>query len=114
MTTEELPKFLRACDYVVNILPSTEQTKGLLNGEVLKNCEEKKAVFINVGRGNIIRETDLVRALKKGWISGAILDVFEEEPLPQTSELWALPQVRFNYRGHAIPPIINRWLGPKN
>lgn len=102
VTTEDLPEILRGCDYVINILPLTNQTRGLLNGDVLKNCEEKKSVFINVGRGNVIRETDLVRALEEGWISAAILDVFEQEPLPETSKLWAMPQVTISPHVSAV------------
>lgn len=50
-------------------------------------------VFINIGRGNIITEVELVEALEQQWINGAILDVFETEPLPKTSPLWSLPNV---------------------
>lgn len=92
-TVDDLPDILKNCDYVINILPSTEDTKGLLNGNVLKHCEGKNVVFINLGRGSIIKETDLVNALEQNWISAAILDVFETEPLPRESKLWNLPQV---------------------
>jgi phosphoglycerate dehydrogenase-like enzyme len=50
-------------------------------------------VLINVGRGPIVQEEHLVRALKKGWIAGAGLDVFETEPLPVDSPLWSLDNV---------------------
>ena len=49
-TMEDLPSFLSSCDYVVNVLPSTPSTRGLLNGGVLKNIKQG-SVFINVGRG---------------------------------------------------------------
>ena len=51
-TMEDLPSFLSSCDYVVNVLPSTPSTRGLLNGGVLKNIKHG-SVFINVGRGMI-------------------------------------------------------------
>ncbi|XP_057321238.1 glyoxylate/hydroxypyruvate reductase A-like [Microplitis mediator] len=92
-TTNLLPEFLSNCDYVINILPATPETDGLLNGDVLKNCKENNTIFINVGRGNIIKENDLVTALENKWIAAAILDVFEVEPLPPTSKLWTMPQV---------------------
>ncbi|KAF5283341.1 hypothetical protein FQR65_LT13890 [Abscondita terminalis] len=92
-TKATLPEFLKKCDYIVSTLPSTPETIGLLNGEVLKNCEEKKPVFINVGRGTIIKEADLVNAIKNKWISRAILDVFEVEPLPENSPLWTMEEV---------------------
>lgn len=74
-------------------MPSTNSTRGLLNGDVLKNCIEKKSVLINIGRGSIIKESDLINALENNWISGAILDVFEEEPLDKSSKLWNFSQV---------------------
>ena len=51
------------------------------------------AVFMNVGRGSTVNEPDLITALKNGMLSGAALDVFAQEPLPQDSELWSLPNV---------------------
>ena len=92
-TIEYLPEMLAHCDYIINVLPSTPNTIGLLNGNVLENCKNRGSVFINIGRGTIIKEIDLLTALEKQWISGAILDVFEEEPLPTESKLWTLPQV---------------------
>ncbi|CAH1105244.1 unnamed protein product [Psylliodes chrysocephalus] len=92
-TKSNLPQMLQNCDYLVNILPSTPETEGLLNGEILENCKSKGTVFINVGRGSIISEESLVTALKSKWISGAILDVLEKEPLPSSSALWELPNV---------------------
>ncbi|XP_035224312.1 glyoxylate/hydroxypyruvate reductase A-like [Stegodyphus dumicola] len=85
---EMLPK----CDYLCNTLPSTDLTSGMLNDAVLKKCV-RKPVFINVGRGSIISEKELIRALRNDWISCAVLDVFEQEPLPQSSELWKMSQV---------------------
>lgn len=92
-TIDRLPDMLMSSDYIINVLPSTPNTSGLLNGDMLKNCKTRGSVFINVGRGTIVKEADLVNALEQGWISGAILDVFEEEPLPNESKLWTLPQV---------------------
>ncbi|XP_076654658.1 glyoxylate/hydroxypyruvate reductase A [Halictus rubicundus] len=92
-TIESLPEVLKQCDYIVNVLPSTPDTLGLLNGNILENCKDRGTVFINVGRGGIIKEADLVNAIQQQWISGAILDVFEKEPLPKDSKLWTLPQV---------------------
>lgn len=90
---DDLPDILKHCDYIINVLPSTKNTVGLLNGNVLEHCKDKNAVLINVGRGSVIRETDLINALEQKWISAAILDVFEKEPLPKESKLWNLPQV---------------------
>ncbi|KZC05803.1 PREDICTED: glyoxylate/hydroxypyruvate reductase A-like [Dufourea novaeangliae] len=92
-TIEFLPEMLKQCDYIVNVLPSTPNTLGLLNGDMLQNCKDRGSVFINIGRGSVIKEADLLNALQQKWISGAILDVFEKEPLPKDSKLWTLPQV---------------------
>ncbi|XP_041379707.1 LOW QUALITY PROTEIN: glyoxylate/hydroxypyruvate reductase B-like [Gigantopelta aegis] len=51
----------------------------------------QKSVFINVGRGDVTDEASILKAMRAGWLSGAILDVFETEPLPTNSELWDLP-----------------------
>ncbi|XP_076229771.1 glyoxylate/hydroxypyruvate reductase A [Nomia melanderi] len=92
-TIGSLPEVLKQCDYIVNVLPSTPNTLGLLNGNMLENCKDRGAVFINVGRSSIIKEVDLINAIQQQWISGAILDVFEKEPLPKDSKLWTLPHV---------------------
>ncbi|KAJ8951894.1 hypothetical protein NQ318_019872 [Aromia moschata] len=89
--------FLQSCDYIVNILPSTMETRGLLNGNVLENCKGRGVVFINVGRGSIISEETLVKAVNEEWLSGAILDVFEREPLREESPLWKMPNVSIHF-----------------
>merc|ERR1712203_612739 len=63
----------------------------LLSGDVLKLCNG--AVFINVGRGDVIDDESLLRALEKGWISRAVLDVFVQEPLPDASPFWSHPKI---------------------
>lgn len=52
-----------------------------------------RTVLVNIGRGTIIPEEDLIRALRCKWLRGAILDVFEKEPLPLESSLWDMEQV---------------------
>lgn len=56
-------------------------------------CTGKNVIFINIGRGNIIKEIELINALNEKWISGAILDVFENEPLSKDSPLWKMKNV---------------------
>ncbi|KAK6182320.1 hypothetical protein SNE40_010031 [Patella caerulea] len=89
---EDLEDLLSTCDYIVNLLPSTNLTVGLLNGRVLSACK-KKPVFINVGRGDIINDQDIIHALRANWISKAILDVSKIEPIPENSILWNEPDV---------------------
>lgn len=87
-TTDELHLMLQSSDYVVNVLPSTPHTTGLLNNGMLANCKPKMSCLINVGRGDIVHETELLRAIADNELGGAVLDVFQTEPLPETSRLW--------------------------
>ena len=88
----ELPQFLEQVDYLVLVLPRTAATTHLINARTLAMMKPS-AVLINVGRGNAVAEDDLIEALKTGVIQGAVLDVFEKEPLPPDNPLWALPNV---------------------
>ncbi|KAL4228304.1 hypothetical protein ACF0H5_013735 [Mactra antiquata] len=92
-TTTDIPIVLEQCDYICNILPSTCNTRGLLSGDILSHCKNKKTIFINIGRGDIIDEDSLVKAISECWIGGAVLDVFNNEPLSEESPLWKLPNV---------------------
>jgi glyoxylate/hydroxypyruvate reductase len=89
---EELCSMLPECDYVVVTAPLTAETKGLIGERELKSMKPK-AYLINVSRGSIIKQEVLIQALKEGWIAGAALDVFETEPLPANSEIWAMDNV---------------------
>ncbi len=88
----QLDFLLGNSDYIVLSLPRTKETEGLMDYERFKKMK-KDAVFINISRGKTVKEKDLIRALKEKLILGAGLDVFEEEPLPQDSELYTLPNV---------------------
>jgi phosphoglycerate dehydrogenase-like enzyme len=91
--TDDIDHALREADYIVNILPSTPATRGLLDDAMLERCI-KSPVFINVGRGDIADEATLLRALDSSppRLSGLVLDVFPVEPLPTTSKLWSHPR----------------------
>ena len=89
----ELHMVLENCDYIVNVLPKTDKTTDCLSHDVLKSASLKSPVLVNVGRANVISDDSLLKALKEKWISGAILDVFHQEPLPQNHEFWTHPQV---------------------
>lgn len=78
---------LPQCDFLVNVLPSSPATRGLLSGDAFKPAGGR-TTFINIGRGDIIDEQSLLHALEEKWIAGAILDVHYQEPLPSTSRLW--------------------------
>uniref|UniRef100_A0A0B6ZSL1 D-isomer specific 2-hydroxyacid dehydrogenase NAD-binding domain-containing protein n=2 Tax=Arion vulgaris TaxID=1028688 RepID=A0A0B6ZSL1_9EUPU len=89
----KLNEMLQECDYLVCILPSTPETTRLLSGDVLEPCKAKKTVLINTGRGTLIDDDSLINAVRQGWLGGAVLDVFNTEPLPKDSQLWTLPGV---------------------
>ncbi|MWC29981.1 D-2-hydroxyacid dehydrogenase [Paenibacillus sp. MMS18-CY102] len=83
---------LAASDFVVNILPLTEETFGLFNAAAFAQMKPS-AFFVNIGRGPSVVTGDLVQALQNGIIAGAGLDVTEPEPLPEDHPLWALDNV---------------------
>ena len=86
-TIETMARFLKDLDYLVLTLPDTPQTKHFINADRLK-LMNPSTVLMNVGRGSIINEADLIWALREDVIGGAVLDVFENEPLAQDSPLW--------------------------
>lgn len=87
----QLGDLLEAADYIVNLLPATPATRGLLAGDALSRC--RAAGLVNIGRGSVCPESDLLAALEAGWLRAATLDVFTEEPLPAASQLWGHPRV---------------------
>lgn len=82
-----LSEFMNQVDVLVNLLPLTDQTRGILNLSLFEMAG-RPFFLINVARGGHLNENDLFLALDKGLISGACLDVFKEEPLPEESPLW--------------------------
>ena len=89
---EALASMVAVCDYVVLSLPLTDDTRHIINEEIFE-AMKKSAVLINVARGAVVDEAALVSALAAEKIAGAALDVFEEEPLPETSPLWEMENV---------------------
>ena len=80
------------CDILVNLLPLTSETEGILNRRLFE-AMPKGSRIINVGRGRHLVEDDLVLALESGQIGGATLDVFRQEPLPADHPFWRNPHV---------------------
>ncbi|WP_438397321.1 2-hydroxyacid dehydrogenase [Caballeronia sp. DA-9] len=89
---EALVPFLARSEIVVNVLPLTPATESLLNRERF-GCMPKGACFINVSRGAIVVEEDLLSALDTDHLGAAALDVFRNEPLNKEDPLWAHPRV---------------------
>lgn len=86
---DELHDMLSVCDYVVVALPLTPATTHYV-GEAELQAMKPSAYLVNIARGSVVDEATLVRALREGWIAGAGLDVFEQEPLPADSPLWEM------------------------
>jgi phosphoglycerate dehydrogenase-like enzyme len=89
---DQLKDLAAASDYLLVCTPLTEQTRGLI-GEAEIAVMKSTAVLINVGRGPVVDEGALTRALESGAIRGAALDVFDQEPLPAEHPFWRMPQV---------------------
>jgi len=89
---EELPKFLARCDILVCMLPLTPETEGIMDAKMFAGLP-KGAWVMNVGRGGHCNEQDLLAALNSDHLGGAVLDVFQTEPLPPDNSLWSHPKV---------------------
>lgn len=83
----KLDTVLPKADFVVSVLPSTEETKYLYSFNHFK-LMKNTAIFLNMGRGDVVSSEDILKAVKEREIEHAILDVFEQEPLPEEHPLW--------------------------
>lgn len=101
----DIKKALGIADTVVLTLPLTDETRGMFNGEMFSHFKDG-SVLVNISRGAVVNENDLIKALENGKPSGAVLDVFENEPLNESSKLWDMKNV-------IITPH-NSFVSPKN
>jgi phosphoglycerate dehydrogenase-like enzyme len=92
LPAQRLADGLAPADYVVLAAPLTETTRGMIDATALA-AMKPSARLINVGRGQLVAQDDLVAALRAGRIAGAALDVFADEPLSPDSPLWTMPNV---------------------
>lgn len=99
---KDLLKCLSGADFIVLSTPLTNETRNLLSAREFK-VMKKNAFLVNIGRGPLINENDLIKALKSRRIGGAALDVFEKEPLSPDSPLWSFDNVHItpHYSGMA-------------
>lgn len=88
----DLPEILPEMDIIVTCVALTPDTKNLLDYEMFSKMK-RSVLVVNVSRGEVINEKDIIFALENNMIGGAILDVFEEEPLSYDSKLWELDNV---------------------
>ncbi|REG90330.1 2-hydroxyacid dehydrogenase [Algoriphagus antarcticus] len=84
---DNLDEFLKEVNVLVCLLPLTPDTENILNGELFEKCNPN-TYLINVARGKHLVEDDLIIALEEGHISGAMLDVYRQEPLPKDHPFW--------------------------
>lgn len=89
---DNLNTLLRESDIVISTLPINDKTRNMINKDNLKFMKDE-AILINISRGGIINERDLMDHLNEGKLMGVALDVFETEPLPEDSPLWNHPKV---------------------
>lgn len=105
---DELRKYLSMADYVVVAAPLTPDTRYMLGEEEFRAMNEN-TYFINIGRGAVAYEPALIRALEENWISGAYLDAFEVEPLPEDHVFWDMKNVLLiPHDSHSSPYIGDR------
>ncbi|MCK7228024.1 glyoxylate/hydroxypyruvate reductase GhrA [Enterobacter asburiae] len=90
--TDELSAFLKGTRVLINLLPNTAETVGIIT-EALLNQLVDQSYLMNLARGVHLVEPDLLKALDSGKLKGAMLDVYSREPLPAESPLWAHPRV---------------------
>ncbi|MEH6649406.1 MAG: D-2-hydroxyacid dehydrogenase [Motiliproteus sp.] len=89
---ERLALMVAEVDYLVCTLPSTEQSRNLIDAELLQQFNPR-ALLINAGRGDLIDDAALVDALTSGQLAGAVLDVFRQEPLATDHPFWSTPNL---------------------
>lgn len=89
---DSLHEVLPETDHLIMALPGGSETDGIFHREHFRTLPKHSYIY-NIGRGNLYKESDLIEALQKDEIAGAYLDVFETEPLPETSPLWEMKNV---------------------
>jgi phosphoglycerate dehydrogenase-like enzyme len=85
--TKDLESLLPHADLVVSVLPSTKETEGMFKYDYFQQLPNH-SIFLNMGRGNLVKSDDLLKAIQNKEIAHAVLDVFEEEPLPADHPFW--------------------------
>ncbi|WP_298050012.1 glyoxylate/hydroxypyruvate reductase A [uncultured Paenalcaligenes sp.] len=96
--SRSLPSFLEQSRILINVLPLTDETRGIVNNTLLAQLPPQ-SFFINMARGPHVVDEDLLAAIDHGHLSGALLDVFHVEPLPQDHPFWTHPAI------HVTPHI---------
>lgn len=111
----QMDDFLKETSILVNLLPLTPQTENILNKELFQKLPAG-AFVINVARGEHLNEHELLEMIDKGHLSGASLDVFRREPLPEEHPFWSHPRINITPHiasitnpGSVVPQIIENY-----
>ncbi len=91
-TISNVSEAVKNADVVILTLPLTEETRNMFSKDLLSQFK-KDAILVNIARGAVVNEEDLINLLKNGELGGAVLDVFNTEPLSENSELWDMKNV---------------------
>lgn len=102
---KDISESVKSADVIILTLPLTDETRNMFDKELFSHMKND-AVLVNIARGAIVKEEDLINALRENKIGGAVLDVFNTEPLSEESELW-------NFENVIITPH-NSFVSPKN
>lgn len=100
---DRINRVIMQSDFLVSVLPSTNETYHFLREEHFK-AMKPTSVFINIGRGSTVFEEDLIRALEQGYIQHAVLDVMDQEPLPEDHPFWKMENVTVTPHLSGISP----------
>ncbi len=103
----DLPRLAAEADYLINLLPDTPATRDLYDAALFAVLKPS-ALFINAGRGVAVVDADLVQALERRQLAGAVIDVCREEPLPVSHAFWNAPRLLLT--GHSSAPTDPRLL----
>src|SRR5699024_12177463 len=91
VTTDKLKTYLPEADFVVSVLPSTKETKNLYTIDYFQSMKDN-AVFLNMGRGDVVESDVIIKAVRENEIMNAVLDVFETEQLQKNHPQWVKPK----------------------
>jgi glyoxylate/hydroxypyruvate reductase A len=101
---DELTAFLGGCRVLICLLPLTRQTHGMLNRETLSRLPQG-AYVVNAARGPLIVAEDLLALVESGHLGGAMLDVFDDEPLPPAHRFWHHPRITITPHVSAVTQV---------
>ncbi|ALX48949.1 D-2-hydroxyacid dehydrogenase [Lentibacillus amyloliquefaciens] len=104
---DELGKLLPEADFLVSVLPSTKETNRFFTFDHFRKMPAN-AVFLNMGRGDAVEEDTILKAVREGEIAHAVLDVFDQEPLPEDHPFWTEDNITITPHISGVSPHYHR------